>query len=36
MLDGLTGDQARDLIGYLMSQQQVPLPDQTTVERETQ
>ncbi len=36
MLDGLTGDQARDLIGYLMSQQQVPLPDRTTSERETQ
>ena len=27
MLDALTADQARDLIAYLMSQQQVPLPD---------
>jgi putative membrane-bound dehydrogenase-like protein len=32
MLDGLTSDQARDLIAYLMSQQQVPLPDPSTTE----
>lgn len=33
MLDALTAEQSRDLIGYLMSQQQVPLPDRTQSSR---